>query len=282
MGLDQTPVIGDIKALAYDAPREFRAGRPGWGALALASAIPGVPAIRRAVDAADDLPMDEASRMARAREMGFDVDTPLYHGSPDFRAVEDAGGFTPRTRKHRDNTTDGYIDIPHPTYLSDSRRTAASYADDRRAWDYQNAEPRVIEAVANTGNFLDVNARGRKFSKLPIDDVRGQLPPERHAAFDAAVAAYGDPTTSGTLRTGDLEAIAHAMGYDGFRLRHVVDNYDGTGPSSSVVAVFDPSRIRYPSARFDPAKSDSPDLMAGIAAALGTGALLRANNRDER
>lgn len=27
------------------------------------------------------LPMDEASRLGRAREMGFDVDTPLYHGT---------------------------------------------------------------------------------------------------------------------------------------------------------------------------------------------------------
>lgn len=29
------------------------------------------------------LPTDEASRMARAKRMGFDVDTPLYHGTPD-------------------------------------------------------------------------------------------------------------------------------------------------------------------------------------------------------
>lgn len=28
-----------------------------------------------------DLPMDEASRMQRAREMGFDTDAPLYHGT---------------------------------------------------------------------------------------------------------------------------------------------------------------------------------------------------------
>jgi hypothetical protein len=28
------------------------------------------------------LPMDEASRMARAKEMGFDVETPLYHATP--------------------------------------------------------------------------------------------------------------------------------------------------------------------------------------------------------
>lgn len=28
-----------------------------------------------------ELPMDEASRMARAKKMGFDVDTPVYHGT---------------------------------------------------------------------------------------------------------------------------------------------------------------------------------------------------------
>ena len=34
------------------------------------------------------LPMDEASRMARAKEMGFDTDNPVYHGTmkdfPEF------------------------------------------------------------------------------------------------------------------------------------------------------------------------------------------------------
>jgi len=34
-----------------------------------------------AAKTANDLPMDEASRMARAREMGFDVDNPVYHGT---------------------------------------------------------------------------------------------------------------------------------------------------------------------------------------------------------
>lgn len=36
-----------------------------------------------------DLPMDEASRMARAREMGFDTDAPLYHGgNPDILGLD--------------------------------------------------------------------------------------------------------------------------------------------------------------------------------------------------
>ena len=38
------------------------------------------------------LPMDEASRMARARAMGFDVDTPMYHGT----ASRDIEEFLPR------------------------------------------------------------------------------------------------------------------------------------------------------------------------------------------
>lgn len=38
-----------------------------------------------------DMPMDEASRMARAREMGFDTDTPMYHATAaDFPAFDDA------------------------------------------------------------------------------------------------------------------------------------------------------------------------------------------------
>ena len=38
-----------------------------------------------------DLPMDEASRMARAGEMGFDTGTPLYHGTgSDFQAFDSA------------------------------------------------------------------------------------------------------------------------------------------------------------------------------------------------
>jgi hypothetical protein len=38
-----------------------------------------------------DLPMDEASRMARAQEMGFDTGLPLYHGTgSDFKAFDPA------------------------------------------------------------------------------------------------------------------------------------------------------------------------------------------------
>jgi len=51
-----------------------------WSAAALAGTVlPGSVSGYRKL--ADELPMDEASRMARAQEMGFDVDTPMYHGT---------------------------------------------------------------------------------------------------------------------------------------------------------------------------------------------------------
>jgi hypothetical protein len=43
-----------------------------------------------------DIPMDTASRMARAGDIGFDVGTPLYHGSnaTDAPRLIQAGGYT--------------------------------------------------------------------------------------------------------------------------------------------------------------------------------------------
>ena len=63
--------------------------RMGWGAAGLALPLVAGSALRkiaqRAARAADELPMDEASRMARAEEMGFDTSERFYHKTPaDF------------------------------------------------------------------------------------------------------------------------------------------------------------------------------------------------------
>ena len=73
---DFLPGVGDAKALAYDAPKEFGQGNMGMGALALASALPVVPNLAKAAG--------DAGVVARAAD-----DAPkgirAYHGSPhDF------------------------------------------------------------------------------------------------------------------------------------------------------------------------------------------------------
>jgi hypothetical protein len=64
-----------------------------------------------------DLPTDEASRMARAREMGFDVDTPWYHGTT--HDIQEFGGGA--------HNVEGHFGAGH--YFTDSPLDAsANYA----------------------------------------------------------------------------------------------------------------------------------------------------------
>ena len=45
--------------------------------------------IKGIIDAVSDLAMDYSSRMARAKDQGFDTDTPVYHGTAsDFDAFD--------------------------------------------------------------------------------------------------------------------------------------------------------------------------------------------------
>ena len=65
-----------------------------------------------------DLPMDEASRMQRAQDMGFDVDQPVYHGSQekDFEFFDD---------KRIGERDEGFFGKGH--YFADSKGEANYY-----------------------------------------------------------------------------------------------------------------------------------------------------------
>ena len=81
----------DAGQSAARAPGMFgKAAALGGGmALAALGAVPGGKALARKGEA---LAMDEASRMARAAEQGFDVDATLYHGT-----AHDINKFKPST-----------------------------------------------------------------------------------------------------------------------------------------------------------------------------------------
>ena len=70
---------------------------------------------------------------------------PVFHGSPDVRGIL-AEGFKPKSR--------GMV-----FFASDSYDVADSYADDRRAVDYQNAEPQTIPLYLAIRNPLLVDAQ---------------------------------------------------------------------------------------------------------------------------
>jgi hypothetical protein len=72
----------------------------------------------------------------------------VYHGAPDVRHLWKTGFSKSPTRG---NTF----------FATDSKRVAETYADSRRAWDYQNAEEGVISIYLSIRNPMFMDAEGK-------------------------------------------------------------------------------------------------------------------------
>ncbi len=123
----------------------------------------------------------------------------VYHGAPDVRGIL-ADGFQPSISRG-----DVY-------FTSDSRSVANTYADDRRALDYANAEPQVVPVYLSMQDPLVVDAEGRKWRDT-----------ERHIQ---------------EARDG---------GHDGIIIKNSRDEYNNTGNGgevSTVFAVFAPTQMK--------------------------------------
>lgn len=220
--------IQDDEADARDAFSV--AGSVGLGSVAATPLKPmnALGAMGRGI-ATHDLPMDVASRMARAKEMGFDTDKVVYHGTPDSRGIWENGFQT-------FEETYGKSDPKRVYFFADDPKVARTYADDRRAFDYQNAEPEVIPVHLKMENPAVIDWRGRKFRGREKNDE----------GYDIH----------------DIINQARSAGNDSFIINNVIDTYNATGKPSTIRGVFDPTRIRSVEAAFDPAKSDSANLLA--------------------
>jgi hypothetical protein len=212
-----------------------------------------------------DLPMDEASRMARAQEMGFNTRRPVYHGSPDARGIK-AQGFQDQTQTVMRDGGDWVSDVKKPIFTSDSRRVAATYADDNRAFDYQNAEPETLELLRRSGDDVSIDAQGARFRGLDVRDVE--------AGTGADMSRYRGQVRDGEMSTDGLGLVLSDQGRDGAIIRNVVDDYMGYGKPSQVQMTVNPRDLRFKSARFDPRLKHLRNLSAGVGgAAVGLNSL---------
>jgi len=208
-----------------------------------------------------DLPMDDASRMDRARDMGVETNNPLYHGTPDSRGIYESGFSTPKER---------YVDkdLGGPYFFTDMSRVARSYADDSRADDMQNATPEVIKTFAKNNKPLKIDARKAPFREIQLENVRADLNKTQLETLDEMMpdlASREVDLDKQTISTDGLVKIAKALGNDSVLIRNVRDSYTGEGSPSDVLAVFDRRSIRSVDAKFDPAKKDSSDILANLA-----------------
>jgi len=220
---------------------------------------------------------DTASRMQRARDMGFDVDNPVYHGTPDVRPINEMGFATP---------SELLLKKPQrgPYFFSKDRPTAATYADDRRAFDYQNAEPEVIKAFIKQENPLVIDAKGATYDGIDADKIIKQFADSPDKETVARQVKKYAAIMNGKVNSDQLAALASRLGRDGVVIKNVRDTYEGKGKPTDVFMVLGAENIRRTTAKFDPAKADSADLLAANPATAALPSLLqdRSGNIDQR
>ena len=135
----------------------------------------------------------------------------VYHGSPDARFMKSDAIFMSVKDRYGDQKGEGAF------WFAKDRKTALSYADDRRAFDYQNAEPDVIPAYLKLENPLIVDGKGRDWREAQ---------------------AIG--------KTTDVIEKAQADGHDGVIIKNVRDDYNNSKntKTTDTYVVFDSRQIK--------------------------------------
>ena len=181
------------------------------------------------------LRMDTESRMARAREMGFDTDIVLYHGT--------TGDISSFKRSKTGSVGPGI-------YLTDDAEDAAAFARPDR---------RPGEAVEGTNIMPLYIKRSDVLPMAPLSKDHAA----RLSKYLGRQINEGDPVPLIGLekKGGSLAEGAEAAGFAGLE-------HPGRKGAKHYV-IFDPANIRSVHAAFDPEKSGSSELLAAVPFAVG-------------
>lgn len=226
------------------AERSFNvAGVVPVAGLAAAAVRPGTSLGSGGGKLTRSLPMDEASRMARAREMGFDVDNRLYHGTR--RSFDEFSLQAP-------DSTLGSLN-KDAVYLSRYPEVADAYAESTafRVASPEDGAPRVIDAymrspqplVLSQSEFASIKQAGDPSNRSRY--AAKNVLPELQNWWKKKFGVEYDPDTSA------FQQLKY-LGYSSVE-------YPG---QYSEVAVFDPRNLRSPRAAFDPSQADSANILA--------------------
>ena len=189
------------------------------------------------------LPMDLESKLARAREMGFDLDNPLNHNSrtPDLRE------FRPVSKSTNDMGLLGPVETErHGTFFSDN----PSFSDE-----YGPYPGQYVTRAQSTAPISD-NLR------LDFVDSLDAFGPDRDIWMQAK-HGIKEPWQLFEGKLGEkFVQWLKAKGYDSASFPEETTTRGGGYVEGKTTNVFDPENIRRTDAAFDPAMSHSAKLLA--------------------
>ncbi|WP_372809315.1 hypothetical protein [Litorivivens sp.] len=219
-------IVADVQAaggsVAMSSPALDRARQEGYQGEDSREASEWSKAVAKGLD------MSTEARMKRAREMGFDTDTPWYHGTDanfdefvltDDDAVNEMGY--------------GY-DNEAGIFLARNRKDAEFFAENAANVNREDGQ-----------NVMKLFAR----IKNPVE-------------YDTFTDFRNDMDDSSEYRQEKM-----AEGFDGVVIRDTESNVSGDFHGDPWLIVFDPANIRSVNAAFDPDQAESADLLAQSAAA---------------
>jgi len=281
LGTTFIPGYGDVAGIVADAamyanyPEERTMGNYALTALGALPFIPAASAVRSGRKAAETaLDASQEARMARAKNLGFDTENTVYHGT-----AADIDRFNPLYGGSVTKAGSAKMG----TWLTDNPEVAAGYArfaaEDvpirrlldqssaaERAGNFKKAE-RLNELAENMELGGDLSGGGGQ-NVIPAL-IKGNL-----LNVDAGGATMSDLDESQLLAWA---REAKQKGFNGLKIDNFSDNIDyGQYMPATHYLIFDPKNIRSINAAFDPAKRESSNLTAGVGGAIVGGSALRA------
>lgn len=184
------------------------------------------------------LAMDAASRMERARAMGFDTDQTWYHGSGvDF----DEFRTSPATEA-----------LGPGVYVSDRPSVANTYAD---KWTRDPSTGAAIAYEPDAGMVYPLRSRAENLFQWDGTDLPGTI--ARAENIYPGISRQNPAPYHVGNNAPEFARRLQEAGYDG-----IYNKWKEGNDVFTQANIFDPTDLRSVNATFDPTKSDSANLLA--------------------